>query len=319
MAQLEKFLFETEFERPGADVLNKPDTRDPDTVLLYTEPDMTAARREASEQGHAAGLDEARNEIAAAVASALEALGTHVTNLLGKVDARIEDVRKEAAGLAFEIGRTLAGTLLDREPVLEIEAMIRECLGNLDTQNSSERLVLHVAPALADEIRSLAGTLAEAAGFAGAIAVRDDDSLDGANCSADWSNGGLVRNQSAAEELIGAAVRRYIESSGQVSEPVIAQPATPETQDERARAADLHAVSKAVKIEEPALPAGSVPPGEPVPPSKIEENDETVVPDVAGEAVIEAATATADGAGASDDAAAQLPQNTEGPAGPSDQ
>ncbi len=154
MAQLEKFLFETEFERPGAKLLDKPDTHEPDTVLLYTEPDMTMARRDAYEQGHSTGLDEARKEIAAAVASAVQALGPHVTNLLREVDARIEDVRKEAAGLAFQIGRTLAGTLLDREPVLEIEAMIRECLGTLDVQDSSERLVLRVAPALADEIRT---------------------------------------------------------------------------------------------------------------------------------------------------------------------
>ena len=45
MAQSQKFLFETEFERPGANLLEKQE--DPDTVLLYTEPDMTAARREA--------------------------------------------------------------------------------------------------------------------------------------------------------------------------------------------------------------------------------------------------------------------------------
>ena len=313
MAQPEKFLFETEFEHPGADVLNKPDTRDPDTVQLYTEPDMTAARRDAYEQGHAAGLDEARNEIAAAVSSAVQALGAQVTNLLGEVDTRIEDVRKEAAGLAFQIGRTLAGTLLDREPVLEIDAVIRECLGNLDTQDSSERLVLRVAPALADEVRSLASTLAEAAGFAGAIAVMDDESLDGANCSAEWSSGGAVRSQSAAEEMIGAAVRRYIESSGQASEPVIAQPATVETQDEQEPAADLHAVSKAVKIEAPAPQAG------PVPQAGIKENDETVPAQVAGDAGVETSAESADDADASDDAAAPPPQNTEGPAGPSDQ
>ena len=313
MAQIEKFLFETEFERPGADLLDRRDKRDPDTVPLYTEPDMTAARREAHEQGHAAGLDEARNEIAATVSSAVQDLGGHVTNLLGEVDTKIEDVRKEAAGLAFQIGRTLAGTLLDREPVLEIEAMIRECLGNLDTQDSSERLVLRVAPALAGEIRSLAGTLAEAAGFAGAIAVMDDESLDGANCSAEWSNGGAVRNLSASEEMIGAAVRRYIESSGQVPEPVIAPPATVETQDEPAPPADLHAVSKAVKIEEP------VPPQAPAPPAEAEKIDESAAPDAAGDAGVAPSAASADGAGASEDAAAPTPQNTEGPARPSDQ
>lgn len=307
MAQLEKFLFETEFESSGANVLDKPDTRDPDTVPLYTEPDMTAARRDAYEQGRAAGLDEARKEIAAAVASAVQALGTHVTNLLGEVDERIEDVRKEAAGLAFEIGRTLAGRLLDREPIVEIKAMIRECLGNLDTQDSSERLVLRVAPALADEIRALAGTLAEAAGFAGAVAVMDDESLDGANCSAEWSSGGAVRDQNAAEEMIGASVGRYIESSGKVCEPVIARPATVETQDQQEPASDLHAVSKAVKIEAPVPPAG------------IEKNDETVPPDVAGEARVEASAASADGADAGDDAAAPTPQITEGPARPSDE
>lgn len=319
MAQLEKFLFETEFERPGANILEKADARDPDTVLLYTEPDITAARREAQEQGHSAGLEEARNEIAAGVASAVQALGTHVTNLLGEMDSRIEEVRKEAADLAFQIGRTLAGTLLDREPVMAVEAMIRECLGNLDTQDSSERLVLRVPPALADEIRSLAGSLAESVGFAGVIAVMAEGSLDGANCSAEWSNGGAVRSQSAAEEMIGTAVRRYIESSVQVSEPEAGPPATAEPQDEQEPAADLHADSKAVKIEAAAAPAEPLAPTEPVAAAEIENNGEGAPPDAAGDASVDTSADSTDGADAIDDAAAPTPQHTDGPEGPSDQ
>lgn len=307
MAQLEKFLFDTEFERPGTDTLDERNKRDPDKVLLYTEPDMTAARRDAHEQGHAAGLDEARNEIAAAVASAVEALGAEVTSVLREVDDKIEDVRKEAADLAYQIGRTLAGTLLDREPVLEIETMIRECLENLGTQDTSERLVLRVAPALADEIRPLANALAETAGFAGAIAVMEDASLDGADCSAEWSNGGAVRSQGETDKIIYAAVQRYVESSGKVPDLAAAQPAAGEAETEEAPEADLHAASKAVKIEAPAAPA------------EIEQTGEGAPPDAAAGDAEEPSATQADDAGASNDVAAAAPQNMEGPPGPSDQ
>ncbi len=298
MAQPEKFLFETEFERPGADLLDKQE--DPDTILLYTEPDMTAARREAHEQGHATGLDEARGETSATVASALQLLDAQVEGLLGDVDARIEEVRKEAAGLAFAIGRTLAATLLDREPVLEIEAVIRECLITLDSQGSGERLVLRVAPEIADEVRSLAGQLVQEAGFAGAIAVMDDQSMNGANCSVGWSSGGAIRNQKAVEEMIGAAVRRYTES-GQVCPPVDPQPAVAEIQEETHPEVDIHASSKAVRIEAQDLPA------------------ETVPPIAAAELSAEPTFVTTADTGENDDTAAATPPNAEGPQGPSDQ
>ena len=298
MTQSEKFLFETEFERPGAALLEKQE--DPDTVLLYTEPDITAARREAHEQGHAAGLDEARTETSATVASALQVLGAQVEGLLGDVDARIEEVRKDAAGLAFAIGRTLAATLLEREPVLEIEAVIRECLNTLDSQGSSERLVLRVAPEIADDVRSLAGQLVQEVGFAGAIAVMDDQSMNGANCSVGWSSGGAIRNQKAVEEMIGAAVRRYTES-GQVCVPVDPQPAIAEAQVETHPEVDLYASSKAVRIEAQDPPAETVPP--------------IAAPELSAEPSV---VTTAD-SGETDDPAAATPPNAEGPRGPSDQ
>ena len=59
--------------------------------------------------------------------------------------------------------------------------------------------------------------------------------------------------------MIGAALRRYAES-GQVCEPLAAQPAAVETREEQQPAADLHASSKAVKIEAPETLAETVPP-----------------------------------------------------------
>ena len=309
MAQLERFLFETEFERAGAEVLDGSAARDPDTVPLYTDPDMAEARRDAYEQGRTTGLDEARAEISRAVADAVQALGVQIAELLGELEEKAEETRKEAANLAFQIARTLAGTLLDREPVLEIEAVIRECLGNLDARDSSERLVFRVGPALVDRVHTIGGTLAQEAGYVGAIAVVSEDTMSGADCSAEWSSGGVERSQSAAEATIEAAVRRYIEARVQVSEPLIAEAATVVAQSAPAAPTDLHADSKAVRVEDPEPTIGTA----------IEEQNEAIQEAVAldadsADAVVESPDADANEAAPSD-----ATQNTEGPVSPSDQ
>ncbi len=255
MQQAEKFLFETEFEKPGTKRPPTKETHDPDTIPVFTEPDMSAARREAFEQGQAAGLDEARNEVSASAASALENLAGQVEALRSGLEAVAVDTRKQAAGIALLVGRSLARALVDREPTAEIEAMVAECFEHIDLQDTGERLIVRVPPALAEEIRTQIEALAERAGFSGVIAVVSDDEMMGGDCRAEWSSGGAERDQAAAEDKIEAAVRRYVNTERQVSEPISEEPAVDAIPDIQEAATHLYEDSKAVKLEQPEAAA----------------------------------------------------------------
>ena len=262
MQPAEKFLFDTEFEKTGKNLLPKKEAPDPDTVPAFTELDMTAARREAFEQGQAAGLDEARGETSASAASALENVAGQIEALHGKLEAVTVESRKQAAGLALLVGRSLARALIDREPAVEIEEIVAECFEHIDLQDTGERLVVRVSANLAEEIQTRIGALAEAAGFSGTIAVLGDDGITGADCRAEWSVGGVERDQAAAEEKIEAAVRRYVDAERQVDEPTAEEPDTDALHNVQEAAADLYEDSKAVKIEPPEAAAAE---GAPVP------------------------------------------------------
>ncbi len=172
---------------------------------------LAEAREEGFKAGHAAGEQSAAAKSARQLAAAAAALGDRV----GALAANIDDMRKstlaEAVDLAAAIANKLAMSLIEAQPVGEIEALVRECLATLD---GVPHLVIGCHAELADAVRDVAMRHMETAGFTGRLVVMGDPEIAIGDCRLEWVDGGLVRDRAATGAEIDRRVAAFLAARG---------------------------------------------------------------------------------------------------------
>lgn len=170
---------------------------------------------EARREGHAAGLAEGQRT---AIAQAEQQVAASAEALAGKVAAMaatIDDARKqsvaEAVGLALSIARKLAGRMIATQPTAEIEALIAECLQNLE---GVPHLVIRCEPMLADRVRDIATSRISHSGFTGRLVVLGDPDIAIGDARLEWADGGIVRDIRQLSAGIDAAIAEYFAARG---------------------------------------------------------------------------------------------------------
>ena len=215
MGELAKFTFDTIFEEGDAapEKREEPE-QDPRELPVYSEIDIEAARAEAFEQGATLGEQKARDAAHEAMVAVLDQVARELPGLAAKLGKIGENARKEAAVLAFKIASKFAGALIEREPIVEVEAMIADALSQLGEQGNVPRIVVRVAEDLVDPLGEHVDGLAAQVGFGGQIVLLADTALSGSNCRVEWADGGAERDLAALEDEIEAAVLRYASTHG---------------------------------------------------------------------------------------------------------
>ena len=214
MGELAKFKFDNVFEEGAAPKLPEKPEQDPRELPAYSEIDLEAARAEAYEQGAAVGEERARDAAGQAIAAVLDRIAGELPGLAARFDGIREDARKDAAALAFKIASKLAGELVARQPLAEVEAMIVDALSELSEQGDVPRIAVRVAEDLVDGLGAHVDGLAARAGFSGQIVLLADREMHGSNCRVEWADGGAERDVAALERVIEAAVSRFVHSRG---------------------------------------------------------------------------------------------------------
>jgi flagellar assembly protein FliH len=129
--------------------------------------------------------------------------------------AEIDDARKltlaEAVDLAATVARKLAGVLVARQPLAEIEALIAECLASIDR---APHLVIRCSVELADAVRDAATARVQTSGFTGRLVVMGDPEIAPGDCRIEWVDGGLVRDQAALMKEIDDRIAAYLAAHG---------------------------------------------------------------------------------------------------------
>lgn len=212
MGELVKFNFDNVFDEDQAPVRAGEPEQDPRELPVYSEIDLDAARAEAFEQGTVVGGQRARDTAQEAIVAVLDRIGRALPDLVAQFGEIREDARKEAAVLAFKIASKLAGELIGRQPLAEVEAMIADALAQLGEQGNVPRIVVRVAEDLVDGLGEHVDGLAARAGFSGQIVLLADRDMGGSNCRVEWADGGAERDVAALEHEIEAAVMRYVRS-----------------------------------------------------------------------------------------------------------
>jgi flagellar assembly protein FliH len=265
VTSVRKFLFETDFDAPpvkgpvGASGSAAPAARvkakaapvkeppapveppppPPPPEPTFSEAEVKAAADKARKDGQAAGeamgRDAARAEIEQRIATALDAVMAQVTALQAQFATDRQAVLADATALAMAIVRKMLPEFSRRGGLVEIEAVIDRCLRD---QRREPRLVVRVAPDLLPALEPRMAGLSASAAFEGRLFLIADARLGGADCTVEWTDGGMERHADAIWADISAALDRCLGLQG--IEPSAAPDAAP-VADTKERAAEAGA------------------------------------------------------------------------------
>jgi flagellar assembly protein FliH len=202
-AQPVRFTFDVDMGRSGEQRSSLSDTA------------LAELLAEARREGHAAGLAEGeRTALARAeqqVAAAAEALADTAAAMAASLDKAKQQAVAEAVNLALSIGRKLAGRMIAADPTAEIEALIVECLQNLE---GVPHLVIRCEPMLADRVRDIATSRIAHSGFTGRLVVLGDPDIAIGDARLEWADGGVVRDIRQLSADIDARIAEYFAARG---------------------------------------------------------------------------------------------------------
>jgi flagellar assembly protein FliH len=182
---------------------------------LVTETAMASLLEEARREGREAGLAEGeRNAVARAAmaeSAAAESLAVRVAAMAASMDDARKQTIAEGVELSLSIARKLAGGLIAREPTVEIEQLVTECMATLD---GVPHLVIRCDPALAESVRDIATSKMTTSGFTGRLVVLGDPDIAIGDARIEWADGGVVRDIRKLSAEIDARIANYFAARG---------------------------------------------------------------------------------------------------------
>jgi len=210
MAQIRRFLFDTDFRHPEG----KPPREEsggPEAEAQARAAAATAAQaaeRAAIEaEAYARGLQEGRAlaeaQIQARLADALNRVAAAAAGMIGAADARDAEREAQALDFAVTLGRKIAGAALDSHPVAAIAEAAGRALQHL---RGVPHLAIRVHDALVDETESCVARLARERGYEGRLIVLGDPGLAAGDARIEWADGGVVRERAAIEAAVLSAL-----------------------------------------------------------------------------------------------------------------
>lgn len=202
MTQPAKFCFDRDFELDPSEVsfrrrLNAEHTDKLDRVS-----------QEAFDRGVVEGRALSATDREAHVADCLALIGARMQGLSDELTEALGRVRSECAALAIAAAQRLAGELIRREPLAEIEALFAECLAHVEC---APRFTIGVDHAIAEAVEQRLSAHAAMRGFSGDLSFVPTPGMGPGDCRVEWADGGLNRDFGRIAIEIERAVRRHMQ------------------------------------------------------------------------------------------------------------
>jgi flagellar assembly protein FliH len=169
------------------------------------------AREEGFAEGEKAGEQSTTAMAAQTLASAAAALSARSSEMAQALDAARDEHVAEAVQLAAAIGRKLAGHLIARYPLAEIEALVAECMTSLQ---GAPHLVIRCHPDLADAVRDVATANMATSGFSGRLVVMGEPERRLGDARLEWVDGGVERDLGTISASIDQTISAYLAARG---------------------------------------------------------------------------------------------------------
>jgi len=165
-----KFMFDLDFAAPK--VANTIPLADHHTRV-------TEAETRGYGKGFAAGQQEAEAQTARRLAQALERIGQTLQTIVGGLKAIEVRLEAEAVEVATAVARKLAAELVAREPLVEIETLVRDCFRHL---SATPHVVVRVSEDLYPHILERLDAIANESGFQGRLVVLAESDIREGDC-----------------------------------------------------------------------------------------------------------------------------------------
>jgi flagellar assembly protein FliH len=208
MSTPHKFLFDQSFDAPdpprGA-ARNVPAAPEP----TFTTAQLDAARAASTSEGRMAALAEATCSVEGQAAATLTRLEAALTTLLDARARMAEEAQRRAIEVAQIVLRKAVPALSRKAPLLEIEAMVADCLREAFDE---PRIVLRVADVLFEALQKRLGALTASTGFAGRIVLLADEMLGPGDARVEWADGGAERDTGRLMRDIDGALARALDT-----------------------------------------------------------------------------------------------------------
>lgn len=197
-AATRKFLFDTDF---AGNAEGKP----AGPSIALAEHAKKLADAEAA--GYARARNDAEIESSRRAAEALERIAAAIVvanEALRAIETRLEC---EAVEVAVAVARKLAPALIAHEPFAEISALASDCFRQLI---AAPHVAVRVNDALYAVAKEKLDDIARANSFEGRLVVLAEPDISLGDCRIEWADGGINRDNAAANATIGSAVDAYV-------------------------------------------------------------------------------------------------------------
>jgi flagellar assembly protein FliH len=180
----------------GAELAAAPEPAPPPVGAEELAAAVALARAEGRAEGESAAQAEIEAGLERRRCAAAEAIAQALAQMQGEDQARLARRAGASRELALALARAIVPRALERAPLADVEAMLRELVARLADQ---PRLHLALAPDLVDPGRELLEVLAREAGFAGQLAVEGDPGLGAGDARLTWRHGRAIRDLAVIE------------------------------------------------------------------------------------------------------------------------
>ncbi|WP_417478713.1 hypothetical protein [Maricaulis sp.] len=194
-----KFDFDTEFDHDGQIL------RDGESYKrFFTQDDIDSARMWGVEEGRE--MEEGR------CAESLQTIGAQMQLILSRLAGESAALRASATQLALAAARKIAGEALNAYPIYTIEQLAAEAVQDL---RDEPRLSVRCAPELVEDLAERLERTARDLGFEGAIRVRGNAEMSGADVRLEWATGAIERSAEEIDARLGEVVARWLAAASQ--------------------------------------------------------------------------------------------------------
>jgi flagellar assembly protein FliH len=193
-----KFMFDLDFAAPK--VANT-------IPLADHQVQLTEAETRGYGKGFAAGQQEAEAQTARRLAQTLERISQTLATIVGGLNAVETRLEAEAVEVATAVARKLSAELVAREPLVEVETLVRDCFRQL---SATPHVVVRVSEELYPHILERLDVIANESGFQGRLVVLAEPDIRDGDCRIEWADGGVTRDTARTEAAIAENVGRFV-------------------------------------------------------------------------------------------------------------
>jgi flagellar assembly protein FliH len=206
MAPITKFQFGTVFDVPET-VPELPVYEEAPPAPVFSQEDMTRARREGFTEGKEAGIAETRSESEKQMHDILNRIAEQIAATTSGYGEVIERNRHNVVDIARTVTRKTLEKLLDAESLNAIEATIAELLPSLIEE---PRIVIRVRDAALDPLQSRIDDIGARSGFPGDIILLGEPDMETALCRVEWADGGAEYDPRKFWTEIDTVIDQYL-------------------------------------------------------------------------------------------------------------